>query len=366
MEIVSNRTRVAGCSFGVLLAVGLLLPGAYMVEDAGPALEVSGAYEGTELLTISGAPTYASETDLYMTTVSAVGNADSGVTGAQALIALLSKEQQLIPVRAMYTKQETASQVDEQNAQAMASSQDSCTVAGLEAAGYAVPMKLTVSGVEDGTSAADVFQKGDVLSSITVNGTMTPVTSFSALSSVLAHVEGGAQVTVGVQREGVDVSFDVTTKSYEPDETGWVRPGSQLGIYLDVSDIQFPVDVTYGIKDVGGPSAGSMFALAIYDKLTDGSLGGANKIAGTGTMSYNGLIGPIGGITHKMAGAAAQGATYFLAPALNCAETIGYVPEGMDVFAVRTLQDSIDAAKAIAAGQTGDLLTCEQVARQGE
>ena len=363
MGDVSDRRRVqiAGAAFGVLVAVGLVMPGAYIVESAGPALDVSGEFNGVNLLSIKGTETYDSDTSFYMTTVSAAGTSDFGVTGAQALFSILSTEQQLIPVRAMYSKSESAADVDERNAAQMSSSQDSGTVAGLEAAGYTVPMTLTVTGAAEDTSAADVFKAGDVVRTITVGSTTTDVTTFSDLSGVLGTIDPGTTVTIGVDRDGTEESLSVTTIAYEPDSTGWTHAGSQLGIYLETSDIEFPVDVTYGIENIGGPSAGSMFALAIYDKLTDGSLGGDNKIAGTGTMSFSGEIGAIGGIQHKMRGAASQGAEYFLAPAVNCGEVVGHEPSGMQVFAVRTLDESISTVKAIAAGDTSQLTTCEMV-----
>lgn len=362
-ETVSKQghAKKYGIAFGMLAAIGLIVPGSYLVESAGPALDITKSYDDVELVKISGAPTYPSETNFYMTTVSVFGSPDMGVTGAQAVFSLVSPNQQLIPLRAMYPKSKSSEQVKEENAVAMTNSQDSGTVAGLEAAGLKVSMKLTVSGAAKGSPAAEVFEKGDVIRSITAGGVETSVESFSDLSSVLFTVAPKTDVTIGVLRDGVATSLSVQTLPYEPDSTGFVHEGSQLGIFIQTSDISFPADVTYGVKDIGGPSAGSMFALAIYDRLTDGSLGGNNSIAGTGTMSYNGDIGPIGGIRHKMHGAAEQGATYFLAPAVNCNEVVGNVPKGMKVFAVRNLDESIAASKAIGAGKTQDLNTCEQV-----
>ena len=66
-----------------------------------------------------------------------------------------------------------------------------------------------------------------------------------------------------------------------------------------------------------------MFALAIYDKLTPGPLTGGRSIAGTGAITPDGAVGPIGGIRQKIAGADDEGATVFLVPAANCAEAAG-------------------------------------------
>ena len=87
-----------------------------------------------------------------------------------------------------------------------------------------------------------------------------------------------------------------------------------------------------------GPSAGLMFSLAIYDALTPGELTGGKNIAGTGTMDDDGTVGPIGGIRQKLIGARRAGADYFLAPADNCDEVVGNVPDGLQVVKVGDLR----------------------------
>ena len=123
---------------------------------------------------------------------------------------------------------------------------------------------------------------------------------------------------------------------------------------------EFPFDVKIQLDNVGGPSAGMMFALGIIDKLSDGELNGGQKVAGTGTISADGTVGPIGGIRQKLFGARDAGADWFLAPASNCDEVTGHVPDGIRVFAVATLDDSLAALKAISSGTGLDALpTCD-------
>ena len=119
-----------------------------------------------------------------------------------------------------------------------------------------------------------------------------------------------------------------------------------------------PVEATFGLSDVGGPSAGMMFALGVVDEITPGALTGGKDISGTGTIDINGQVGPIGGIQQKMAGARKAGSTYFLAPASNCDEVKGHEPKGMQVFAVGTLHEAVTATEAIASGDTSGLATC--------
>jgi len=112
---------------------------------------------------------------------------------------------------------------------------------------------------------------------------------------------------------------------------------------------EFPVKVSLKISSlIGGPSAGTMFALAIYDTLTPGSLTGGGDVAGTGEIDAQGHVGGIGGIQQKLAAAQAAGATLFLAPASNCDEVKGgpYDPDKMRVVKISTLAGAIQAVKA--------------------
>ncbi len=130
-----------------------------------------------------------------------------------------------------------------------------------------------------------------------------------------------------------------------------------LGVLLGL-DHDFPVTVTVSAGDVGGPSAGLMFALGIYDKLTPGALTGKHDIAGTGTIDEAGAVGPIGGIQQKLVGARESGADSFLAPAGNCGQVRGHVPEGLQVYKVTSFADARAAVQGIASGRTATLARC--------
>lgn len=140
---------------------------------------------------------------------------------------------------------------------------------------------------------------------------------------------GGEPVELGIIRDGREMTVQIPVYP-GPGET-WL-----IGVYLD-STFDFPVDVTITLENVGGPSAGMMFALGLVDELTPGPMTGGRHIAGTGTIDPDGTVGPIGGVVQKVAGAREAGAETFLAPAENCAELAGRVPDGMTVYAVSTL-----------------------------
>jgi PDZ domain-containing protein len=125
-----------------------------------------------------------------------------------------------------------------------------------------------------------------------------------------------------------------------------------LGVNL-TTDYDFPIDVTIQLNNVGGPSAGMMFALGIIDTLTPGELNGGQQVAGTGTITADGEVGPIGGIRQKMWGALDAGTLWFLAPEANCDEVVGHIPGDLRVFSVEDLDDALAVLDAVSEG--GDL-----------
>lgn len=124
------------------------------------------------------------------------------------------------------------------------------------------------------------------------------------------------------------------------------------------TDHTYPFTIDIKLADVGGPSAGLMFALGIVDKLTPGDLTGGKFVAGTGTIEDNGKVGPIGGIEMKTVGARDKGAEYFLTPKDNCASAASDVPDGLTLVKVNTIKDAVESLKAISKGDTADLPKC--------
>ena len=131
-----------------------------------------------------------------------------------------------------------------------------------------------------------------------------------------------------------------------------------MGVGLRL-DYDLPVDVTLRTGNVGGPSAGLMFSLAIYDALTPGELTGGKNIAGTGTMDDEGVVGPIGGIRQKLIGARRAGADFFLAPADNC-DDVGRAtcPTACRWSRWRPSTRGVAAVRDIGTGKAASLPTC--------
>jgi Lon-like protease len=141
-----------------------------------------------------------------------------------------------------------------------------------------------------------------------------------------------------VLRKGQTLTIPVASKS----------SGGTAVVGVQVQEqYKFPFNVRITVGDIGGPSAGMMFALGIIDLLTPDNLTNGKFIAGTGEITAAGQVGPIGGIQQKMVGARNAGATYFLAPAGNCSDVRGAIPAGLHVVKVSNLSQAVTDLEAI-------------------
>ena len=351
-----RRAVVAGSFILVvaLIAAVFLVPVNAVIEAPGPTWNVldNGSSSDQDVLKVSGTETYPTEGALRMTTVSVSGCPGYPVTTADLIAAWFSADKRIVDRNEVCPQDQSAEQVEETGKAQMTASQDSAVIAALVETGKAGAMHLTVTEVTEQQTSTEI-QAGDVLETITPQGGQTTtLASFSQLRELMTTIPEGTRVTLGVRRGDQKASAALTTIAPQEGTTG-----SLLGLSLKIS-VDSPVEATFGLSDVGGPSAGMMFALGVVDEITPGSLTGGKDISGTGTIDMTGQVGPIGGIQQKMAGARESGSTFFLAPASNCNEVTGHEPEGMQVFAVNTLHEAVTATEAIASGNTSGLATC--------
>ncbi|UFU05558.1 YlbL family protein [Ruania halotolerans] len=341
---------ISGVATLGLLLIMMLTPVPYAIQGAGPTFDTLGEVSDTELITISGAETYPTDGQLRLTTVTTAGGPGFPVDTGSVVRGWVDPGRRVLPVEGVIDPEVTEQEQEQIAAQQMISSQENATVAALTSLGYEVPAELEVVGADPTMGADGVVAEGDVVTAISSAGARTEVTTYQALANVLDETPAGSIVTLEVLRDGEETELDVVTTD---DGAGM----SVLGIYLD-AEFEYPVDVQIQIDNVGGPSAGTMFALGIVDLLTEGELTGGHVVAGTGTISLEGTVGPIGGITLKMFAAERDGAEFFLAPSGNCGEVSGAVPDGLQVIAISTLEEARDAVESIADGDTADLPAC--------
>jgi Lon-like protease len=323
------------------LAVAVLIPVPYVILGPGPTLNTLGKdSSGQPLITISGHPTYPTTGHLNMVTVGYRGGPGVTINIFSALTAWLNPHQAVVPESELFPPGQTQQQSQQQDTQEMTGSQEAATAAALTELHIPYGIQVVVVEVKSGYPAAGVLKVGDVITA--VDG--KPVTSETNLTSLVAAHPAGSTLTLTIMRNGRTQTVQVGTK-----ESGG-RPVMGVGV-SEQCPCQFPFTVKFSVGDIGGPSAGMMFALGIIDKLTPMNLTGGKFIAGTGEITPSGQVEAIGGIQQKMAGARNAGATIFLAPASNCSDVKGAIPAGLRVVKVSTLSQAVDDLEAIKSGQ---------------
>lgn len=338
----------------VALIVLTFLPTPYVIQRPGPVYDTLGTAEDADgvdvpLIEIEGAETFETAGTLDLTTVQVVGNRQRTPSWFELALAWTDSSKAVVPIESVFPEGVTTEQREERNAVLMVDSQHEATAAALNELGYDTGAQVEVVEVIEDGAAAGVLQPGDVI--VAIDG--TAVTSGARLREAIQDA-AGATISLTVQRAGERTEVELTPQKTTTDGADtWL-----IGITL-TTEYDFPIDVTIQLDDVGGPSAGMMFALGIVDMLTEGELNGGENIAGTGTIDAAGTVGPIGGIRQKLYGARDAGAEFFLAPASNCDEVTGHVPAGLQVFSTATLDDSIEILDTIADGGELDALpTC--------
>lgn len=330
-----------------LIVVCALIPVPYIIEMPGPVFNTLGSRDGQEILSITGTKTYPTSGQLDMLTVGVAGGPGRKLYPAQTLWSVVRKRDTVIPSEAYYPLATTRTQVSAENQAQMASSQDTAVAAALNYLGKPYKTQLGIGQVVSGSPAQGKLEAGDVVTSL--NG--SPISgSADDIARMQKVVAAGKPVTLDFTRGGSSQSATVT-----PRDAG---DGAKLGVVLSPT-YDFPIDVTFRVADVGGPSAGLIFALTVIDKLEPGDMTGGVKIAGTGAISDTGVVSPIGGARQKVAAAAAAGNEYFLSPADNCAEVLEADKGlGMKVVRVDTLESAVQSIDAIANKSTDNLPSC--------
>jgi Lon-like protease len=280
-----------------------------------------------ELVEVRGTPSYSSEGSLYLTTVSL----DPEVTIVDWITAAIDPTKTVVP-RDEVTGGQSLSESQRVQQQEMAKSKRDAEVVALGALDLAFPSGdgARIEGVRG--PAGGILQRGDVITEI--DGIRTE--TLCDVSRAVGERHPGERVPVTVERDGSTQTLTVTAGSHPQ------IPGrAYLGIAMS-PDYEFKPSFHIDFKtgDIAGPSAGLMFSLALYDRLTPDDLTNGKNIAGTGTITCDGTVGPIGGVEQKVAGAERQGAEIFLAPAAN-ADQARSAADDIKIVPVDTFDDAL-------------------------
>ncbi|MQA94967.1 MAG: PDZ domain-containing protein [Streptosporangiales bacterium] len=336
-----------------LLVVGLgvmsvLLPVPYVILQPGPTTDMLASGKEEAPITIKGHRVYPTKGELHMVTVAYLGGPGQRLDMFSALRSWMNPEDAVVPREAIFPPEQSDQQTEQQIDQQMTDSQDTATAAALTELEVDYAHIVGVAAVTKGKPADGRLQPGDVITA--VDG--TKVTTSSGAAERIRDHRPGSQVEVTVERKGQTRDVAMTTVE-SPDEPGT----SIVGVTVQ-QRYEFPFDVSYAVGEIGGPSAGLVFALSVIDKLTPGSLTGGKNIAVTGTIDPSGKVGPIGGVQQKVVGAAHDGAKVFFAPAANCRDAAAAAPEGLRVVKIETLDAAMKALDALRTGK-GAVPSCD-------
>ncbi|MFJ8073004.1 PDZ domain-containing protein [Streptomyces sp. NPDC096176] len=345
--------------FIALLCAGVFLKVPYAEMSPGPTVNTLGSADGEPVLKISGRETYPTTGHLNMTTVRVTG-ADYQMNLLEAVYGWVAHDNVVVPHDTLYPNGKTEEQSTQENAEEFSQSQESAKVAALRQLKIPVKERVVVSTVVKDSPSENKLHAGDVIRAVDGTPVVQPQDvaklvvkhkpGQDVVFTVVPADEAAAAEKAGKEPQGTET---VTVKTVKAEDNGRAIVGIQAG-----TDHTFPFTVDINLADVGGPSAGLMFALGIVDKLTTGDMTGGNFVAGTGTIDENGRVGPIGGIEMKLVGARDAGAEYFLTPSDNCASAASDIPDGLTLVKVDTIADATKSLAKISKGDTAGLPSC--------
>ncbi|MEO6988917.1 MAG: S16 family serine protease [Aquihabitans sp.] len=260
-------------------------------------------------------------------------------SGIEAIWRLLDDASDVVPSELILGSQ-SAEQNRSFNLQLMTASKDKATKVALERSGFTVkvePSGAVIVNLDPTYPAAAVLVPGDTV----VGADGIPVKSTDDLIAAIDKHGPGALIGLKIEKFGTGEVVEVKAELAEnPEKEG----KAQLGVSLENRpSYEFPIKVSIDSGDVGGPSAGLAFTLAIVDRLTPGNLTGGSKVAVTGTINLDGSVGPVGGVVQKTEAAVSAGATVFLVPPDEFADATRSARDRLEVRKVTNLDEALAA-----------------------
>jgi PDZ domain-containing protein len=339
---------VSALAFICLAVLLVVVPVPFVSWSPGGTRDTLGNVGQEPMINVQGIDTYPTTGRLDMTIV-AITPADAQLSLPQALLAFWLPHRDAVPRVAVYAPGKSAEEVENEDADMMETAQDDAVVAALRADSRAVTAMPAIYSVTVGGPAHKLLLPGDLV--VSVDGIATP--DVEAVAKRIRAHSIGERVRFVVIRDKVQTDVNVTTV-----ESNVQSDVPVIGISL-ATGYRYDPDISFDLgQQIGGPSAGLVFALAIYDKITNGPLLADRHLAGTGKITPNGDVEAIGGVQEKIAAAEKAGAVAFFVPAGNCRDLAG-VRTNMALIKVGTLKNAIDAVQTLnVSGDTSVLPHC--------
>ncbi len=320
--------------------IGAIVIGLWQVNVAYFALSPGPVGDVEELVGIEGEETFTPTGDLYMLTVSL-----QEVNIFEYAYAYFDDSIDLVEREIIRPSDQSPDEFRRANREAMDDSKDTAISVALQFVGYEVLDEgegVLVSGILENTPADGVLENGDVITAV---GDVPVSIRDDGINEIISN-EIGDTVTLTVQRGEETLALEVTLVEHTT-QPGRPMVGFQADTFNRIT--VFPFEVSIDTQNVGGPSAGMMYALTIIDLLTEGELTGGKVIAGTGTIASDGTVGAIGGIRQKVVAAQAAGAEVILVPEANLADALTMKDPAVEIFGVGTLEDAVGILEGLAA-----------------
>ena len=237
----------------------------------------------------------------------------------------------------------TPQELSEISIQNMRTSENVAIAVALKNIGYEIKSKgdgVAVVGLLEDSPVKDKLKKGDLINSIN----NTDIYSATEFIATLRTYSIGEIVSIGLLREidGIKEQIFIKTTLVEHVEyEGEPMVGFLATTVNERFDFPFEIDIKTG--NVGGPSAGLMMALNVYNNLIPEDITNSMIVAGTGTIEIDGSVGPVGGIKQKIIAAKRAGAELILVPVANFEEAKPLETDKTSIVAV----DSFDEALSV-------------------
>ncbi|MDF9716621.1 hypothetical protein INN71_04015 [Nocardioides sp. ChNu-153] len=334
-----------------LWSAALFLPAPFVTYYPGTTADLLGESDGTPIVEVEEHESFPPESgELRMTTAS-ITRPETQLALVQALSAWRDPDAAVRPYDSVYDEDEDNATSEMISTAQMTGSVDVSIAVALAALDIDFTANVQVGGVRVGYPAEGLLQPGDVVRSIGGRAVTAP----AEIGEVVQRAGVGARLAATVERDGEEREVEIVPVEEDDRAVIGITP-------VQGYDFPFPVRLTPP-AGIGGSSAGTMFALAVYDYLTPGDLTGGLHVAGTGTISPEGEVGPIGGIAQKIPGARDDGAAVFLVPVDNCGEALGAANGDVRLVAIDTFDRAVETLTALADDVDADVLTCEDVTR---
>lgn len=333
-----RRPRWPYVLVAAFLAVGLLVLLLWPVKVPYVAMSPGPVEEVSDLISVDGATTYESTGDLFLLTV---GLRDVNVF--EFIEAQFDDEIDLLDRDAVRPPGVSREEQKRTNLEAMNESIDTALFVALERLGYDVGFDgdgvIVLTVVED-SPAEGVLREGDQITEIVG----TPVFVTDEAAEVIRSFDVGDTITLSGTRDGEPLEVEVTLAPH-PDVAG----APMVGVVFDTLNLSLdlPIAVAVDSRNIGGSSAGMMYAISLIDLLTADDLTRGHRIAGTGTIRFDETVGAIGGVRQKVFAARAVGASVVFVPEANFEAALTAADDAIDVVAVGTLQDALDYLAAL-------------------